>query len=168
MIPIKHLLHINNSIREVFIALSNKEKMKEWYTTGVEGVFEKDEIITFEFVNLATFKFKIIFLVENQSIHLECVQSEWDNVGHIIKYDLDDDNIAYIGDDWIDIPVMNRVAVPIAVANASQKVKNIAVHITKSSGGDGAFCEAVEWIIDEQGLKNEVYKNMQKRLLDNE
>ena len=92
MIPIKHLLHINNSIREVFIALSNKEKMKEWYTTGVEGVFEKDEIITFEFVNLATFKFKIIFLVENQSIHLECVQSEWDNVGHIIKYDLDEND----------------------------------------------------------------------------
>ena len=85
-----------------------------------------------------------------------------------IKYDLDDDNIAYIGDDWIDIPVMNRVAVPIAVANASQKVKNIAVHITKSSGGDGAFREAVEWIIDEQGRKEEVYKNMQKRLLDNE
>ena len=92
MIPIKHLLHINNSIRDVFIALSNKEKMKKWYTTGVEGVFEKDEIITFEFVNLATFKFKIIFLVENQSIHLECVESEWDNVGHIIKYDLDEND----------------------------------------------------------------------------
>ena len=92
MIPIKHLLHINNSIREVFIALSNKEKMKKWYTTGVEGIFEKDEIITFEFVNLATFKFKIIFLVENQSIHLECVESEWDNVGHIIKYDLDEND----------------------------------------------------------------------------
>jgi len=92
MIPIKHLLHINNSIRDVFIALSNKEKMKKWYTTGVEGIFEKDEIITFEFVNLATFKFKIIFLVENQSIHLECVESEWDNVGHIIKYDLDEND----------------------------------------------------------------------------
>ena len=92
MIPIKHLLHINNPIRDVFIALSNKEKMKEWYTSGVEGVFEKDEIITFEFVNLATFKFKIIFLVENQSIHLECVESEWDNVGHIIKYDLDEND----------------------------------------------------------------------------
>ena len=92
MIPIKHLFHINNSIKDVFIALSNKEKMKKWYTTGVEGIFEKDEIITFEFVNLATFKFKIIFLVENQSIHLECVQSEWDNVGHIIKYDLDEND----------------------------------------------------------------------------
>ena len=92
MIPIKHLFHINNSIKDVFIALSNKEKMKKWYTTGVEGIFEKDEIITFEFVNLATFKFKIIFLVENQSIHLECVESEWDNVGHIIKYDLDEND----------------------------------------------------------------------------
>ena len=49
------------------------------------------------------------------------------------KYELDDSNIAYLGDDWIDIPVMNRVAVPIAVENASLEVKNIAIHITKTS-----------------------------------
>ena len=83
-----------------------------------------------------------------------------------IKYELDDSSIAYLGDDWIDIPVMNRVAVPIAVANASLEVKNIAIHITKTSGGNGAFREAVEWIIDQQGRKEEIIKMMQKRLLD--
>ena len=83
-----------------------------------------------------------------------------------IKYELDDSSIAYLGDDWIDIPVMNRVAVPIAVANASLEVKNIAIHITKTSGGNGAFREAVEWIIDQQGRKEEVIEMMQKRLLD--
>ena len=83
-----------------------------------------------------------------------------------IKYELDDSSIAYLGDDWIDIPVMNRVAVPIAVANASLEVKNIAIHITKTSGGNGAFREAVEWIIDQQGRKEEIIEMMQKRLLD--
>ena len=81
-------------------------------------------------------------------------------------YELDDSSIAYLGDDWIDIPVMNRVAVPIAVANASLEVKNIAIHITKTSGGNGAFREAVEWIIDQQGRKEEIIELMQKRLLD--
>ena len=83
-----------------------------------------------------------------------------------IKYELDDSSIAYLGDDWIDIPVMNRVAVPIAVANASLEVKNIAIHTTKTSGGNGAFREAVEWIIDQQGRKEEIIEMMQKRLLD--
>ena len=82
------------------------------------------------------------------------------------KYELDDSSIAYLGDDWIDIPVMNRVAVPIAVENASLEVKNIAIHITKTSGGNGAFREAVEWIIDQQGRKEEIIEMMQKRLLD--
>ena len=82
------------------------------------------------------------------------------------KYELDDSSIAYLGDDWIDIPVMNRVAVPIAVENASLEVKNIAIHITKTSGGNGAFREAVEWIIDQQGRKEEIIAMMQKRLLD--
>lgn len=82
------------------------------------------------------------------------------------KYELDDSSIAYLGDDWIDIPVMNRVAVPIAVENASLEVKNIAIHITKTSGGNGAFREAVEWIIDQQGRKEEIIEMMQKRLLN--
>ena len=82
------------------------------------------------------------------------------------KYELDDSSIAYLGDDWIDIPVMNRVGVPIAVENASLEVKNIAIHITKTSGGNGAFREAVEWIIDQQGRKEEIIEMMQKRLLD--
>ena len=82
------------------------------------------------------------------------------------KYELDDSSIAYLGDDWIDIPVMNRVAVPIAVENASLEVKNIAIHITKTSGGNGAFREAVEWIIDQQGRKEEIIEMMQKTLLD--
>ena len=90
MIPIKHLLHINSPIEEVFDALSDKSKMSKWYTTNIDGEFENGELITFEFVNLVKFKFKIIYFKTNQSIHFECVESPWDNIGHKIKYDLDE------------------------------------------------------------------------------
>jgi len=81
------------------------------------------------------------------------------------KYGFDDSNIAYIGDDIIDIPVMNEVAIPIAVANAIPDVKKVAVHVTELEGGEGAFREAVSWIISEQGRTEEVFKIMQKRII---
>ena len=81
-----------------------------------------------------------------------------------IKYNLNDSNIAYLGDDWIDIPVMEQVVAPIAVKNASKQVKKLAVHTTRLSGGDGAFREAVEWIVDKQGRTEEVLKLMQEKI----
>ena len=81
-----------------------------------------------------------------------------------LKYKLDDSNIAYIGDDLIDIPVMEVVALPIAVANAALDVKKIAAHVTELSGGEGAFREAISWIISEQGRTEEVIQIMRERI----
>tara|TARA_A100001011_G_C14140659_1_gene769588 strand:+ start:398 stop:922 length:525 start_codon:yes stop_codon:yes gene_type:complete len=81
-----------------------------------------------------------------------------------LKYKLDDSNIAYIGDDLIDIPVMEVVALPIAVANAIPDVKKFAAHITELSGGEGAFREAISWIISEQGRTEEVIQIMRERI----
>jgi len=80
------------------------------------------------------------------------------------KYDLDDSEIAYVGDDLIDIPVMEKVAVPIAVANASSDVKAIAVYTTKVSGGNGAFRDAVAWIVEEKGEMEAVMQRMKERI----
>ncbi len=92
MIPIKLLLHINSPKEEVFKALTLSNELSKWYTTIVKGVFKLDEIITFEFVNFAEFKFKVIAITQNESVHLEIVESEFDNVGHIMKYDLDEND----------------------------------------------------------------------------
>ena len=81
-----------------------------------------------------------------------------------LKYKLDDSNIAYIGDDLIDIPVMEVVVLPIAVANAIPDVKKFAAHITELSGGEGAFREAISWIISEQGRTEEVIQIMRERI----
>ena len=80
------------------------------------------------------------------------------------KYNLIDSEIAYIGDDLIDISVMEKVVAPIAVANAVNNVKEIAVYTTKTSGGYGAFREAVSWIIDQQGRTGEVLKIMKEKI----
>lgn len=81
------------------------------------------------------------------------------------KYGLSDNEIAYIGDDLIDIPVMEQVGFPIAVQNAHPRVKAIAAFITEASGGQGAFREAVEWVIDQQGRTKEVYQILREQVM---
>ena len=81
-----------------------------------------------------------------------------------IKYNMIDSEIAYIGDDLIDIPVMEKVGAPIAVANAVKNVKEISIHITETPGGYGAFREAVSWIIKEQERMDEVLKSMKDKI----
>jgi len=84
-----------------------------------------------------------------------------------LKYSFDDSQIAYLGDDLIDIPVMKKVALPIAVENASQMVKEISHYVTKASGGHGAFREAVEWVIQKKGITTKVLELMEKRIQNN-
>lgn len=56
-------------------------------------------------------------------------------------------NVAYMGDDWIDIAIMSCVALPIAVHNAQPEVKDVAKLITQNSGGNGAIREVVRFIM---------------------
>ena len=92
MIPIKLLMHINSPKEKVFKSLTNSNELSKWYTTVVKGEFKLNEIITFEFVNFAEFKFKVIALTQNESVHLKVIESKFDNLGHIMKYDLDENN----------------------------------------------------------------------------
>ena len=81
------------------------------------------------------------------------------------KYSLGDENIAYIGDDLIDLPVMEKVALPIAVANAVNEVKKVYKHVTTNPGGEGAFREAVLWILKGQDRAELVYNIMKEEIL---
>lgn len=63
------------------------------------------------------------------------------------KLVLKNENIAYMGDDLSDLAIMQKVGYSIAVANAVQKIRNIADYVTKARGGDGAVREACEILI---------------------
>lgn len=66
------------------------------------------------------------------------------------------DEVAYVGDDIIDLPVMRVVGLAIAVANAREDVKDEAHVITDHAGGDGAVRDAIEYILKAQGKLQEV------------
>jgi 3-deoxy-D-manno-octulosonate 8-phosphate phosphatase (KDO 8-P phosphatase) len=68
----------------------------------------------------------------------------------IDELDLTSSEVAYVGDDVIDLPAMNKVALPIAVADAHPEVKKLAKFITKSNGGQGAAREVCELIMNAQ------------------
>lgn len=80
---------------------------------------------------------------------------------HLInKYHINRSQVAYIGDDIQDIPIMKLVGIPIAVQNAVQAVKDCSVHVTKAGGGHGAVREAVEWLLDLRGDREMTYKQL--------
>src|SRR3984885_11521443 len=70
-----------------------------------------------------------------------------------------DAEIAYIGDDLPDVPLLQRVGLAIAVANAAIEVKRAAHYVTERSGGQGAVREAIEMIIKAQGKWMETSRN---------
>ncbi len=80
------------------------------------------------------------------------------------KYGLEDHEIAYAGDDIIDIPVMERVAIPIAVANAYDSVKAVAVYVTGKRGGEGAVREAIDWLLRQQDRYDETLAKLRSEI----
>ena len=85
---IHHLLHINSPIDKVFTALSSIEELKLWYTTEVQGSSKLNEIIEFKFGGV-DFHTKVIELVANEKIVMECVATSLPLVGQKVTYELD-------------------------------------------------------------------------------
>jgi 3-deoxy-D-manno-octulosonate 8-phosphate phosphatase (KDO 8-P phosphatase) len=61
------------------------------------------------------------------------------------------DEVAFVGDDIVDLPVMRRVGLAVAVANAREPVKDEAHLVTDQEGGKGAARDVVEYILAAQG-----------------
>jgi 3-deoxy-D-manno-octulosonate 8-phosphate phosphatase (KDO 8-P phosphatase) len=61
------------------------------------------------------------------------------------------DEIAYVGDDVIDLPVMRVCGFAVAMADARERVKAEAHYVTPNRGGRGGARDAVEFILEAQG-----------------
>lgn len=66
------------------------------------------------------------------------------------KMDLHPEQVAYMGDDIVDIPVMRRVGFAVAVRDATEDTRKIACYITIKKGGRGAVREICEIILKAQ------------------
>lgn len=61
------------------------------------------------------------------------------------------EQVAYMGDDIVDLPVMRRVGLAATVADASAVVRSHAHFIAAAAGGRGAVAELIELILDARG-----------------
>ena len=64
---------------------------------------------------------------------------------------LADREIAFVGDDLLDIPLIQRAGLGLAVADASPEVREVADFVLSRSGGNGAVSEAIEIVLKSQG-----------------
>jgi 3-deoxy-D-manno-octulosonate 8-phosphate phosphatase (KDO 8-P phosphatase) len=64
--------------------------------------------------------------------------------------------LAYVGDDIVDLPVMRQCGLSIATANARKEVKSAAHYVTPNPGGFGAGRDAIDFILTAQGTLEKV------------
>lgn len=57
------------------------------------------------------------------------------------------DNVAHMGDDLNDIPIMEKIGTPITVGDAMEEVKRKTVYITQKNGGQGAVREICDLLV---------------------
>lgn len=74
----------------------------------------------------------------------------------VSDHNLKDEEVCYIGDDLVDIPVMRKVGFSVGVADAVKEVCEIADYVTYALGGKGAVREVIEKIIKAQGKWDEI------------
>jgi len=82
------------------------------------------------------------------------------------KYRLRDEEIAYIGDDILDIPILERVGFSACVADGAEEAKKVSHYITEKKGGDGAVREVVEMLLEGRGNKEAILASVLKRSIE--
>jgi 3-deoxy-D-manno-octulosonate 8-phosphate phosphatase (KDO 8-P phosphatase) len=75
---------------------------------------------------------------------------------------VEEDEVAFIGDDLTDIPLMQRAELAVAVADAVEETRSVAHYVTRAEGGRGAAREVIEMILKSQGLWNDLVEDYLK------
>jgi 3-deoxy-D-manno-octulosonate 8-phosphate phosphatase (KDO 8-P phosphatase) len=70
-----------------------------------------------------------------------------------------EDEVCFIGDDLPDLPILKRVGLAVAVANAAPEAKAVAHYVTRKAGGHGAVSEVIELILKAQGKWQDAIRN---------
>jgi 3-deoxy-D-manno-octulosonate 8-phosphate phosphatase (KDO 8-P phosphatase) len=73
---------------------------------------------------------------------------------HLLKeLNLTPSEVGYMGDDWLDLPLLVRVGFAVTVDDAVPEVLQVAHYVTKRQGGRGAVREVCDLILEAQDTK---------------
>jgi 3-deoxy-D-manno-octulosonate 8-phosphate phosphatase (KDO 8-P phosphatase) len=93
---------------------------------------------------------KLEFVYQGQAHKMQAIREI------LTKADITLDELAYVGDDIVDLPVMRVCGLAIATANARPQVKAVAHYTTPNPGGHGAGRDAIDFILDSRGMLDQV------------
>jgi 3-deoxy-D-manno-octulosonate 8-phosphate phosphatase (KDO 8-P phosphatase) len=93
---------------------------------------------------------KMEFVYMKQSIKMPAYEDV------LRKAEVSDDEVAFVGDDLPDIPLLRRVGLAVAVGDGVGEVKEVAHYTTRALAGHGAIREAVELILRSKGIWEEM------------
>jgi 3-deoxy-D-manno-octulosonate 8-phosphate phosphatase (KDO 8-P phosphatase) len=89
---------------------------------------------------------KLEFVYQGEALKMRPVREIMEKEGVTLE------EIAYVGDDVIDLPVMRQCGLAVAVANARAQVKAEAHYVTPHPGGQGAGRDAIDFILESKGI----------------
>ena len=101
-------------------------------------------------VAIRTRDLKLEFVYQGQGHKMQAINEITSKAGISL------DQLAYVGDDIVDLPVMRVCGLAIAVADARQQVRDAAHWVTPNRGGEGAGRDAIEFILSVQGSLDRV------------
>jgi 3-deoxy-D-manno-octulosonate 8-phosphate phosphatase (KDO 8-P phosphatase) len=88
----------------------------------------------------------ITYLFQNVANKLQCLDNLLKELNLIYT------NVAYMGDDWNDVPVMQKVAFSAAPADAQPDVAKIVDWVSEFKGGQGAARDMINYVLTRKGI----------------
>ncbi len=125
------------------IGMLHKANMKVGLITGrhSEMVIRRAKELGFDFH---------VHGIKNKLIHFQKFKDQ---------FQLQNTEIAYIGDDINDLPVMSLCGLKACPSDAPEYIKKQVDYITQKRGGEGAFREFSDWILQEKGILNQIIQD---------
>ena len=144
---------------------NNKLESKNYNAKDGLGV----KLLQFSDIKLAIITGRSSYIVEQRCDDLQIkllyqgVRNKLKKTTELLKeLNLDWENVAYMGDDWNDFPVMEKCNISAVPADAFDDIRSRADLVTKRNGGEGAVREFIELILKKQGK----YEESLQKLLD--
>ena len=107
-----------------------------------------------EIVKRRAEKLKVDYLFQGVSNKLQVAEDLCKKLGITLH------EVAYIGDDFNDIPLLKKVGVSGVPANAATYIKTLAKIKLKTFGGNGAFRDFVETVLEQENLLEKALKSI--------
>ena len=106
-------------------------------------------------------------MVRGEELGVEVIiQGSVDKVKDVEKLleikNLGQEELAYVGDDLPDIPLLKRVGFSAAPRNAAELVKYHVHYVTRTAGGDGAVREVIDLLLKTSGKWDEIIAGLEE------